>query len=111
MKKFITKASILCSLLAMASGAANAQMADTTTEFKPHGTLWGYTFMDFAYKGNADNIGTAAAPVYRGSNVNQYYGMPANANEFQYRRVYLGYNYDISPKFTAEFLLAAEDDF
>ncbi len=30
---------------------------------------------------------------------------------FQFRRVYLGYNYDISPKFSAEFLLACEDDF
>jgi len=110
MKRTITKLSIYCSLLLLLAGAAKAQMADTTTEFKPGGRLWGYAFSDFAYKGSSDNIGTALAPVYRGGS-NQYTGMPANANEFQFRRVYLGYNYDISQKFSAEVLLAAEDDF
>ena len=37
--------------------------------------------------------------------------MPANTSMFQFRRIYLGYNYDISQKFSAEFLLASEDDF
>jgi hypothetical protein len=37
--------------------------------------------------------------------------MPANANMFQFRRIYLGYNYEISKRFSAEFLLAAEDNF
>jgi hypothetical protein len=103
MKKFITKASVYCSLFVMAAGAAQAQMADTTTEFRPHGTLWGYTFGDFAYKGNSDILNRGGS--------NQYTGMPQNANTFQFRRIYLGYNYDISQKFTAEFLLAAEDDY
>jgi len=109
MKKTITKVSIYCSLFLSLAGSANAQM-DSSTEFKPSGRLWGYAFSDFAYKGTADNIGTAAAPVSRGGS-NQYTGMPANANTFQFRRIYLGYNYDISPKFSAEFLLAMEDDF
>ena len=87
-----------------------AQTAYTATEFKPSGKLWGYTFGDYAYKGSTDNIGTATAPVYRGGS-NQYTGMPANASQFQFRRIYLGYNYDISQHFSAEFLLAAEDDF
>jgi hypothetical protein len=30
---------------------------------------------------------------------------------FQFRRIYLGYDYNISKKFTAELLLAAEDNF
>ena len=110
MRKTITKLSIYCSLFLSLAGAANAQTADTTVEFKPSGKLWGYAFGDYAYKGGSDNIGTAAAPVYRGGS-NQYTGMPVNGNMFQFRRIYLGYNYDISQHFSAEFLLASEDDF
>ena len=103
MNRTITKASIYCSLFLSLAGSAKAQMADTTTEFKPSGRLWGYTFADLAYKGSGDNLNRGGS--------NQYTGMPANANTFQFRRIYLGYNYDMSPKFSAEFLLAAEDDF
>jgi len=103
MKKTLTKISIYCSLFLSLAGAAKAQMADTTAEFKPGGNLWGYTFGDFAYKGNADNLNRGGS--------NQYTGMLPNANAFQFRRIYLGYNYNISQKFSAEFLLAAEDDF
>jgi len=83
-----------------------AQSIDSTTVFKPHGTLWGYVFGDFAFKGNADTVGGGL-----GRGTTQYSKMPQNARLFQFRRVYLGYNYDISPKFSAEILLAAEDDF
>jgi hypothetical protein len=112
MKKSFTKIGIYSALLLSLAGSAKAQIAaDTTAEFKPHGQLWGYAFGDFAYKGSTDNnLGTAAAPAYRGA-TNQYTGMPASSNMFQFRRIYLGYNYDISKKFSAEFLLAAEDDF
>jgi hypothetical protein len=103
MKKSFTKASVYCSLLLSLAGAAKAQDTTTTTEFKPHGNLWGYTFGDFDYKGNADNLNRGGS--------NQYTGMPMNANTFQFRRVYLGYNFDITQKFSTEFLLAAEDDF
>ena len=103
MKRSFTKISIYFSLFMILAGTANAQNGDTTTEFKPSGNLWGYTFGDFAYKANADVLNRGGS--------NQYTGMPANANTFQFRRIYLGYNYNISPKFTAEFLLAAEDDF
>jgi len=112
MKKFITKSKLTAVTAVLVAGfglSAQAQSADTTG-FKPKGQLWGYAFGDYAYKGGSDNIGTSAAPVYRGGS-NQYTGMPANANMFQFRRIYLGYNYDISAKFSAEFLLAAEDDF
>jgi hypothetical protein len=101
MNRTITKMSIYCSLFLLLAGTAKAQ--DTTAEFHPGGRLWGYTFGDFAYKGSADNLNRGGS--------NQYTGMPANANTFQFRRIYLGYNYDISPKFSAEFLLAAEDDY
>jgi len=95
---------IICSLIFLLSNKSNAQTTekDTTTGFKPHGQLWGAAFGDFAYKGNADNLN-------RG--VNQYSGTPINTNMFQWRRVYLGYNYEISKHFTAELLLSAENDF
>jgi len=102
MKKTITKLSIYLSVFILIAGSASAQ-TDTTVEFKPSGNLWGYAFGDFGYKGNADNLNRGGS--------NQYTGMLPNANAFQFRRVYLGYNYNISQKFTAEFLLAAEDDF
>ncbi len=67
------------------------------------GRIWGYAFGDFAYKGHADSLS-------RG-NANQYSGIPKNRNEFAFRRIYLGYDYNISKKFSASLLLAAEDNF
>jgi hypothetical protein len=67
------------------------------------GRLWGYVFGDFYYKGHSDSLN-------RGGN-NQYTGIPKDRNAFQFRRIYLGYDYNINKKFTAELLLAAEDNF
>jgi hypothetical protein len=67
------------------------------------GRLWGYAFGDYSYKGHTDSLN-------RGGN-NQYTGVPQTRSSFQFRRIYVGYDYNISKKFSAEFLLAAEDDF
>ncbi|HVM87669.1 MAG TPA: hypothetical protein VMT76_05740 [Puia sp.] len=67
------------------------------------GRLWGYVFGDWYYKSHSDSLN-------RGGN-NQYTGIPQNRNAFQFRRLYLGYDYNISKKFSAEVLLAAEDNF
>ncbi len=88
-------------LLFLMSGIAVAQ-TDTAETFKPHGQLWGAAFGDFAYKNNADILGRGA---------NQYTGVPTSTNMFQWRRIYLGYNYWISPKFSVEFLLSSENDY
>lgn len=87
-------------ILMNVSIAQQAPPADST--FKPSGKLWGYSFGDFYYKEHAD-------PLNRGG-ANQYTGIEAERNAFQIRRAYLGYNYDIHPKFSAELLLAAEDN-
>ena len=71
------------------------------TSFKPTRRLWGYSFGDFYYDQHAD------APANRGGETN-YAGVPANRNAFQFRRIYLGYDYDINKKFSAEVLLAVE---
>ncbi|MBV9962835.1 MAG: hypothetical protein JO072_11365 [Parafilimonas sp.] len=71
---------------------------------KPNsGRIWGYAFGDYYYKGHADSL-------KRGGS-NQYTGIPENRNAFQFRRIYLGYDYNITQKFSAELLLAAEDNF
>ena len=67
------------------------------------GRLWGYVFGDFYYKGHSDSLN-------RGGN-NQYTGIPKGRNAFAFRRIYLGYDYNITSKFSAELLLAAEDNF
>lgn len=67
------------------------------------GHLWGYMFGDYYYKGHADAL-------ERGGS-NQYTGIPKDRNAFQFRRIYLGYDFNINKKFSTEFLLAAEDNF
>jgi len=89
-------------LFLLVTGFAGAQNLDTVTVTEPHGKLYGMTFGDLDYKGNADNLN-------RG--VNQYSGYPVNTTLAQFRRIYLGYIYNISPRFTAELILAAESDY
>ncbi|PTR01659.1 hypothetical protein C8P68_101897 [Mucilaginibacter yixingensis] len=72
--------------------------ADTT--WKPLRRLWGYGFGDLYYDAHADK--TNRGPE------NNYNGVPAYRNAFQFRRLYLGYDYDITPKYRAEVLLASE---
>lgn len=74
----------------------------TDSTFRPGGKLWGYAFGDYYYKGHADSLNRGGA--------NQYTGVEQGRNAFQIRRVYLGYEYNIHPRFTAEVLLAAEDN-
>jgi hypothetical protein len=75
---------------------------DTTiakVEFKPSGKLWGYAFGDFLYKGHTN--------VFNMSNT-QYGGTPKDFTSFEFRRIYLGYDYDISEHFSTQLLLAYE---
>src|ERR1700761_5883937 len=67
------------------------------------GRIWGYMFGDYYAKGHADSLGRGGS--------NQYTGIPSSRSAFQFRRIYLGYDYNISSKFSAELLLAAEDNF
>ncbi|MEP6467152.1 MAG: hypothetical protein ABJB05_12660, partial [Parafilimonas sp.] len=60
---------------------------------------WGYVFADYYYKANADTLNRGGS--------NQYTGIPKDRNAFQIRRAYLGYNYNITSKFSAELLLEA----
>lgn len=82
--------------------AAMMAKAAADTTWKPQRRVWGYSFGDFYYAGHTDQ-GTGA----RGGETN-YGGVPKGRNAFQLRRVYLGYDYEITKRFKAEFLLATE---
>ncbi len=76
------------------------QLVEPDTSWKPVRRIWGLAFGDFYFLQHADAAG-------RGGETN-YSGVPANRNAFQFRRIYLGYDYDINKKFTVEILLASE---
>jgi len=84
---------------AKAEITAPAKAAEDTS-WKPQRRVWGYTFGDFYYNAHAD-------AGNRGPETN-YNGVPTYRNAFQFRRIYLGYDYEITKKFKAEFLLASE---
>ncbi len=67
------------------------------------GRIWGYVFGDYYYKSHADSLNRGGS--------NQYSGIPQSRNAFQFRRLYLGYDYNYNSKFSSELLLAAEDNF
>ncbi|MFL5765806.1 MAG: hypothetical protein ACJ77K_17805 [Bacteroidia bacterium] len=81
------------------SGAFAQNDTAKKTEFKPSGKVWGLVFGDYFDKIHADSIN-------RG-NV-QYSNTPKDMNAFDLRRVYLGYDYNISEKLSTEFLLSYE---
>jgi hypothetical protein len=81
---------------------AAAKPADADTTWKPQRRLWGYTFGDLYYAQHAPPITSSQGKE------NNYTGVPTYRNAFQFRRIYLGYDYDITKKFKAEFLLASE---
>lgn len=94
---------LVLSISSMAAVANRSQAQSVQdTSFKPTGKLWGYTFGDYYYKAHSDALNRGGA--------NQYTGVEKGRNAFQFRRIYLGYNYDIHPRFSAELLLAAEDN-
>jgi hypothetical protein len=88
---------------AKAEAIADAKMtkkADEDTTWKPQRRVWGYTFGDFYYDAHADAGNRGPETMYN--------GVPTYRNAFQFRRLYLGYDYEISKKFKAEVLLASE---
>ena len=104
-KHFITWLAVM---LAFVVHPASAQyLWNSDSAFKANspnsGRLWGYMFGDYYYKSHADALGRGGS--------NQYSGIPQNRNAFQIRRIYLGYDYNISKRFAAELLLASEDNF
>lgn len=100
--------SIFVFVLAFSSTGVKAQyLWNSDSAFKAgsanSGRIWGYAFGDYAYKAHSDVLNRGGS--------NQYTGIPTNRSTFQFRRIYLGYDYNITKKISAELLLAAEDNF
>lgn len=98
----MTRLSIRLALLALL-GATTAPSAQTTAApsppFVPSGNVWGYVFADYFYKFRGDSAwGTS-----------QYAKTPKDLHAGQLRRLYLGYDYRIAPKFTSRVLLEANN--
>lgn len=91
---------LVCFILFLPA-ATFAQDSIKRSEFKPSGKIWGYAFGDAFYKIHADSSG-------RGGQ--QYSGaaFPKDHNALEFRRIYLGYDHNISEKFSSEFLLSYE---
>ena len=79
----------------------SAEVSQKDSSFKPSGKFTGQFFGDYYYKVQADSAN-------RG--VGQYSGIKKDFTNFDIRRLYLGYNYDISARFSAELLLAYEQN-
>ena len=92
-------AHILTDSIKIQNDTLKAQVAKDTS-WKPVRRFWGLAFGDLYYNAHAD-------AGNRGGETN-YNGVPTYRNAFQFRRIYLGYDYDIDRKFTVEILLASE---
>ncbi len=93
------KKQLLFILLSLLSLNVFSQKDTTKVEFKPSGKLWGYAFGDFLYKATQNSFSMTNT---------QYASTVKNYTSFEFRRIYLGYDYDISEKFTTQFLVAYE---
>ncbi|MEO6132806.1 MAG: hypothetical protein ABIQ02_13235 [Saprospiraceae bacterium] len=70
-------------------------------EFKPSGKIWGYAFGDFFVKTGGDTATWASRLIYS--------GVPKKVYAFSLRRLYLGYDYTISPTFSTSVILEGSD--
>jgi len=127
MKKNLTKhfnaliltAFVLSGIAAKAQVATPAQSSVTATpavdtSFHPVRRVWGLAFGDFYYAAQAPSIVAPVVPTGGALSTqgkegnNNYYGVPGGRNAFQFRRVFLGYDYDIDKRFSVQLLLATE---
>jgi len=107
MKKNLLQIIAMAILFLLTISSLKAQyLSDSSSEFNagtPNtGRVWGLVFGDYFYKSHADALNRGGS--------NQYTGIPQDRNAFQMRRVWIGYDYNFSKKFSSEILLAAEDN-
>jgi hypothetical protein len=87
----------------VAPAATKAEKADDVdTAWHPQRRLWGYAFGDAYFDQHSPAVTSTLGKE------NNYYQTPSNRSAFQFRRIYLGYDYEINKKFKAEVLLASE---
>jgi hypothetical protein len=101
-KNTVAKKDSTVAAVAATEKKTEVKAAPEDTTWKPVRRLWGYSFGDFYYDGHADQKTGVRGPE------GNYNGVPTYRNAFQFRRLYLGYDYEITKKFRAEVLLASE---
>ena len=95
------QASCLCTIAVIFLSYSSLSAQSTKEEFKPSGKVVGYAFMDFFAKTGGDTATWASKADYS--------GIPLHATAFSLRRMYLGYDYTISPVFSTQVLLEGND--
>ncbi len=76
-------------------GLGNKNDKDNEND-NPPGKVWGLVFFDYFYKTGGDSTSTAL----------EYTGFNKDFNSFEFRRIFLGYDHNISDDFFARFVLA-----
>src|SRR5450631_2436964 len=106
-RSIILHFSLICILFVSTNSLQAQYLLNSDSAFRAgtpnSGRLWGYVFGDYFHKSHSDSLNRGGA--------NQYSGVKKGTDEFQFRRIYIGYDYNIAKNFSAEFLFAAEDDF
>lgn len=87
---------IFLALIIALSGGAPAAAQNTEPPPPPKGRIWGYSFGDLIYKAQGDTL-------YWGKT--EYAGLEKHAVGANLRRLFLGYDYKITDRFTAKVLV------
>lgn len=87
--------------LLLVTGQRQVLSQSLPAEFKPSGKVWGYAFGDAYFKSAGDTATWASRA--------EYSGVPEKVYAFALRRMYLGYDYQISPTFSTTALLEGGD--
>lgn len=100
-KHTITKICAVCAAVFFSAQLVNAQEEKPKEEFKPSGKVWGYAFGDFFYKAASDTMVRWGDAEYARNKKEDF--------RFTFRRIYLGLDYNISPKLSTKLLLENND--
>jgi hypothetical protein len=107
MKKLLTFRSLISKVLPLGFlflfFQQQAAAQTSSPDFKPSGKVWGYAFGDAYIKASGDTATWASRA--------EYSGVLKEVYAFSLRRMYLGYDYTISPIFSTTALLEAGDGF
>ena len=87
---------ILITLVLALLVTASLYSQDKKKEFTPGGKVWGLAFVDYYYKVSGDTTGSSTM---------EYSKAPKDKQAFAFRRIYLGYDYNLSERFSTEFVL------
>src|ERR1041384_602318 len=93
------------SLLIAGALFTGSAMAQDTAAFKPSGKLSGLVFGDYQYKSKSPDSNNLQSGKTQYTLPNGYYN---KYSSFEFRRIYLGYDYNFAPNFTGSVVLAHE---